>query len=212
MPSGSKPSRIPVYMLALLLLLFKREAFARSLDTEENATGRRSTRNGIRDDHGKKDSAGDVKEVELVKDYTGWRMLRLFPPSASVLEQVVSSLEVDPEVVILGVFRTPQLAVDVTIPPTKSLEAILSHAHLPSLCSLDGNDAHYLKDSISPSRIARLCNEKSFASGRENPNSKSFLGWRTLDDFLSPGSPRQDNETGKFAFFFLFVFFSHYSS
>ncbi|XP_047473754.1 carboxypeptidase A2-like [Penaeus chinensis] len=201
--------RFPVYELVLLLLFLKCETCARTLDVGENTIDRQSSKKDLQADsvaeeltkHTVTEDQVVEREVEPVKDYTGWQMLRIFPSSTSVLDQVLTLFEADPRVVVLGVFRS-QLAVDVAMSPTTSLDAVLSHAHLPNLCNLDSKKSQLLKEPISTTKILRLCSDKrstedetSLGNAQENQNSNNLIGWKTVDGYLSPKSSRQINET-----------------
>lgn len=118
MPPGRNSLRFPVYELVLLLLFLKCETCARNLDIGENTIDRQNPEKDLQADSVAEEfkkrtvTEDQVVErgVEPVKDYTGWQMLRVFPSSTSVLDQVLAFLEADPRVVVLGVFRS-QLAV-----------------------------------------------------------------------------------------------------
>ncbi|XP_063585937.1 carboxypeptidase A2-like [Penaeus indicus] len=209
MALGRNLLRFPVYELVLLLLFLKCETCARTLDVGEDTIDGQSTKEDLQAHSAAEeltkhtvaeDQVGE-REVEPVKDYTGWQMLRILPSSTSVLDQVVTLFEADPRVVVLGVFKS-QLAVDVAMSPTTPLDAVLNHAHLPTLCNLDSKKSQLLKDPISTPKISRLCSDKrttedetSSGNARENQNSNNFIGWKTVDGYLSPRSSRQLNET-----------------
>ncbi|XP_037775771.1 carboxypeptidase A1-like [Penaeus monodon] len=131
------------------------------------------------------------------RDYAGWKLLRIFPSSPSLLKAVVASLRNNTKAVVVQVSQAELLA-DVGLSPRATLESVLSASlppPRPPLCSLDALDtAHAVPGTEGQTRAEQELDECQ--GGEESPAeemsltarkrrfSLDLLKWKTLPGFV----------------------------
>ncbi|ROT62030.1 molting fluid carboxypeptidase A precursor [Penaeus vannamei] len=127
-------------------------------------------------------------EVEDFKNYSGWRILRVYPPDAVALDDLVAMLLDMSQLVVLGIFKE-KMVVEVALPGNATLDEAMPESRF-SFCGFDGQR----KGGSLLRGKGEMCG--SDASGKDIGNStsgsdvgKEVVGWETLktieDDYAT---------------------------
>ncbi|XP_063585938.1 carboxypeptidase O-like [Penaeus indicus] len=162
----------------------QKSQFGRS-DKEDTEQGNRGNSRGVAD-------AAVSQEFEAFKNYSGWRILRVYPPDALALDDLAAMLMEMKQLMVLGIFKK-ELVIEVALSGNATLDKTVPESRF-SFCCIDDQrkDGHLRTGSHR-----KMC--PSDAWGRDTGYStveinmaKEIVDWETLKTIEADYTTRLD--------------------